>query len=105
MKAYRKPSGEYIEVPDLTPVSPSLTQVAPRPSLDHVFSNEWDADPMNPAQCWRIKTPPERDAEKDSDLQRLLDRPDGRMLKLLIAVGIDKGLWTLADLKAKHRTF
>lgn len=52
MKAYRKPSGVYIELDDRTPVSSTLVQVAPRPSVMHVFASNWNTAPMDPAICW-----------------------------------------------------
>ena len=64
MKAYRKPSGHYIEAPDNTPSSDLLTRVAIRPSTNHIFSDNWQSDPMNPEVCWRLKTTLELDAEK-----------------------------------------
>lgn len=105
MKAYRKPSGIYIELDDTTPVSITLTQVALRPSLNHVFSDTWNTDPMNAAVCWRLKTAPELTAEKDNALQEFLDSAGGKAFKALVLVGIDKGHWTLAELRAKFRTF
>lgn len=56
MKAYRKQSGIYIEVEDNIPVSSTMTQVALRPSKFHVFSANWNTDPMNPAVCWVLDT-------------------------------------------------
>jgi len=64
MKGYRKPSGVYIEVQDTTPVNDSLVEVALRPE-DHVFTDTWQSDPMNPSVCWRPKNASEIDAEKD----------------------------------------
>ena len=64
MKCYRKPSGAYIELSDSTPVSELLALVAHRPSTNHVFSDTWQSDPMNPLVCWRLKTALEMDAEK-----------------------------------------
>lgn len=104
MKGYRKPSGVYIEVQDSTPVSDQLVQVALRPSPNHVLSDAWQTDPMNPAVCWRLKTAPELTAEKDTGLQEFLDSPGGKAFKALVLVGVDKGHWTLAELRTKHRT-
>lgn len=103
MKAYRKPSGVYIELGDTTPVSITLTQVAVRPSLNHVFSDTWNTDPLNAAVCWRLKTAAELTAEKDAGLQEFLDSPGGKAFKSLVLVGIDKGHWTLAELRTKYR--
>ena len=64
MKYYRKLSGVYIELGDNTPVSETLAQVCQRPSENHVFSDNWQSDPMNPLVCWRLKTALELDAEK-----------------------------------------
>lgn len=104
MKAYRKPSGAYIEVEDSTPVSPTLTQVAPRPSANHIWADAWATDPMNAAVCWRAKTTTESNTEKDTALQDFLDSPGGKAIKAIALVGIDKGLWTLAELRAKYRS-
>lgn len=104
MKAYRKPSGVYIELIDTTPVSDQLVQVATRPSLTHVFSDTWATDPMNATVCWRLKTAPELTAEKDAGLQEFLESPGGKAFKALVLVGIDKGHWTLAELRTKYRT-
>ena len=54
MKAYRKTTGEYIEVSDTNPVGSSLTEVSIKPTPDHVFSDNWNTSPMNPAVCWTI---------------------------------------------------
>lgn len=104
MKAYRKASGTYVEMGDAAPVSPTFVQVALRPSLNHVFSDSWQTDPMNAAVCWRLKTALEQNAEKDADLQAFLDSAGGKALKAIALVGIDKGIWTLAELRAKHRS-
>lgn len=104
MKGYRKQSGAYIELDDTTPVSITLTQVALRPSLNHVFSDTWNTNPMDPSVYWRLKTAPELTAEKDAGLQEFLDSPGGKAFKSLVMVGIDKGQWTLAELRAKYRT-
>ncbi len=104
MKAYRKPSGAYIELSDATPVSTDLVRVAQRPSPNHVFSDAWDTNPMDAATCWRLKTGPELNAEQDAGLQGFLDSPGGKAFKSLVLVGIDKGHWTLAELRAKYRS-
>jgi len=104
MKAYRKSSGIYIELGDSVPVSDQLIRVALRPSPNHIFSDTWASNPMDPTVCWRLKTAPELTAEKDSALQDFFDSPGGKAIKAIALVGIDKGLWTLADLKTKYRT-
>lgn len=104
MKGYRKPSGAYIEVGDTIPVSPELVEVARRPSINHVFSDTWQTDPMNAAVCWRLKTAPELTAEKDTALQDFWDSPGGKAVKAMMLVGIDKGNWTLAELRTKYRS-
>lgn len=104
MKAYRKPSGVYIELSDTTPVSDALVEVAPRPSLNHVFSDTWQTDQMNAAVCWRLKTAPELTAEKDAGLQEFLESPGGKAFKSLVLAGVEKGHWTLAELRTKYRT-
>lgn len=104
MNAYRKPSGVYIELGDATPVSGTLVQVALRPSPNHVFSDTWSTNPMDPAVCWKLKTAAELTAEKDAGLQEFLDSPGGKAFKALVLVGVDKGHWTLAELRAKYRT-
>lgn len=104
MKAYRKPTGVYIEAQDGTPVSDTLTPVALRPSLNHVFSDTWNANPMDPAVCWRLKTAQELTAEKDAALQEFLESAGGKAFKAMLLVGVDKGHWTLAELRAKYRT-
>ena len=104
MKAYRKVSGDYIELDDAVPVVSTLVQVAPRPSVNHTFSDIWATAPMDPAVCWRAKTTLELTAEKDVALQTFLDSTGGKVVKAIALVGIDKGLWTLAELKTKYRS-
>lgn len=41
---------------------------------------------------------------KDDELQTFLNSAGGKAVKALALVGIDKGVWTLADLKAKYRS-
>ena len=73
MKGYRKITGEYIEIGDNTPHADSFVEVALKPDNNHVFSDNWQSDPMNPAVCWRPKTPAEIDAEKDALASLLAD--------------------------------
>ena len=40
---------------------------------------------------------------KDDVLGRILASNDMRLIRALAEVGIDKGLWTLAEIKAKYR--
>ena len=103
MKGYRKPSGAYIEVQDNTPISDLLVAVAVRPSANHVFSDTWATAPMDTAVCWRLKTAAELTAEKDTALQDFLESAGGKVVKAIVQVGIDKGHWTLAELRAKYR--
>lgn len=103
MKGYRKTSGIYIEVCDGTPVNDTYTEVALRPSLAHILSDTWNVTPMDPATCWRLKTAPELTADKDAEWQAMLDSPAGKAIKAIALVGIDKGTWTLAELRAKFR--
>lgn len=104
MKAYRKITGAYIELGDDMPVSTQLVQVAPRPSVNHIFSDTWATNPLDPSVCWRLKTTLELTTEKDVALQEFLDSIVGKVVKAIALVGIDKVLWTLADLKAKYRS-
>ena len=104
MKTYRKPSGAVIVLQDDTPVADTLVQIAPRPSADHTIADAWATDPMNPLICWRLKTQAEQDAEKNSELDAFLASAGGKALRALALVGIDKGHWTLAELKAKYRS-
>ena len=104
MKTYRKPSGVVICLEDGTPVSTALVQIAHKPSLLHTIADAWATDPMNPLVCWRLKTQAEQDAEKNAELQAFLDSAGGKALKAVALVGIDKGHWTLAELKAKYRS-
>lgn len=103
MKAYRKPSGVYIELGDTTPVSTDLILVALRPSLNYVFSDTWNMDPLNASVCWRLKTALELTAEKDAALQEFLDSTGGKVVKTMVLVGVDKGQWTIAELRTKYR--
>ena len=73
MKHYRKPAGHYIQLEDSVPVSESLTPVCQRPSTNHVFSDNWSSDPLNPLVCWRLKTTQELDAEKQEKATNLID--------------------------------
>lgn len=41
---------------------------------------------------------------KDDELQAFLDTNGGKAVKAIALVGIEKGLWTLAELKAKYRS-
>lgn len=104
MQAYRKPSGIYIELANGTPVVDTLISVSLRPSFNHVFSDTWDSNPMDPAVCWRLKTAAELTAEKDTDLQDFLESPGGKVVKAIVQVGIDKGHWTLTELRTKYRS-
>lgn len=73
MKAYRKPSGVYIELGDTTPVSSTLVQVAPRPSALHVFASAWATAPLDPAICWVLDVATARTkkiAETKAEAQR-----------------------------------
>ncbi len=103
MKAYRKPSGVYIELSDNIPVSNTLVRVAPRPSVNHVFADNWQTDPLNPAVCWRLKTAAEMTAEKDGELQAHLDSVAGKIDRAIINVLISKGVFTLAELRTAYR--
>lgn len=104
MKGYRKATGVYLELPDATPVGASLVEVALRPSPDHTFTAAWEANPLDPAGCWRLKTAAELQAEHDAAWQALLDSPAGRAVRTIALVGSDKTVWTLAELRAKYRT-
>lgn len=104
MKTYRKPSGHVIVLDDATPVGSHLVEIAAQPSPAHKIADDWATDPMNPAVCWRLKTAPEQDAEKNAELQAFLDSAGGKALKAIALVGVDKGLWTLAELRAKYRS-
>ena len=103
MKTYRKPSGAVIVLQDDAPVSNTLVQIAAQPSRDHTVADAWESDPMNPLVCWRPKTQLEMDAEKNAELQVFLDTGGGKALKAVALVGIEKGLWTMAELRAKYR--
>lgn len=104
MKGYRKTSGVYIELSDDTPVSSTMVQVALRPSVNYIFSDTWNANPMDAASCWRLKTTTETNAERDTELQSFLDSPGGKAVKAIALVLIDKGVCTLADLRTKYRS-
>ena len=104
MKTYRKPSGVVIVLDSNTPVSNTLVQIADQPSPLHTIAAAWATDPMNAAVCWRLKTAPEQDAEKNAEMQAFLDSQPGKALKAIALVGVDKGTWTLAELRAKYRT-
>lgn len=41
---------------------------------------------------------------KDDELQKFLDSTGGKAIKTIALIGIDKGLWTLADLRTKYRS-
>lgn len=103
MKGYRKPDGSYIEVSDSTPTSDSLTPVALRPSIDHVFADVWRTDPMDAAVCWRLKMTAEVHADQDTELDTFFGSTGGKAFKAMLLVGEDKGLWTLSEFRAKCR--
>lgn len=103
MIGYRKPMGGYLEVPDGHPVSQDFIRVALRPSLNHVFSDTWQTNPMDPAVCWRLKTAAEMNTERDGELQVYLDSVGGRVAKANMQLLIEKGVYTLAELRAKYR--
>lgn len=56
-------------------LQPNCIECAERPSEDHLLSDTWQDDPMNPAVCWRPKTIQELDqeaeVEADKELQQL----------------------------------
>lgn len=104
MKGYRKPSGVYIELGDEIPVSPTLAQVALRPSPNHTFATDWATAPLDPFVCWRLKTANEANAERDSELTAFLDSVGGKAVKAIAQVGIEKGYWTLGELRTKYRS-
>lgn len=103
MKAYRKPTGAYIELNDTTPVSDRLVEVAVRPTRNHVFSDTWTTAPMDPAVCWRLKTAPEITAEKTGELATFLATSGGKALLALVNVLIAKNVLTLAEVRAEYR--
>lgn len=103
MKAYRKPSGAYIELDATTPVNAALIEVAKRPSLQHVWADQWATAPTTASVCWREMTLAERQAEQDAIWQATLDSPTGRLLKVLVLIGVEKGIWTLEDVRTQHR--
>jgi hypothetical protein len=41
---------------------------------------------------------------KDDELQNFLDSQVGKVIKAIALVGVDKGLWTVAELRAKYRS-
>ena len=41
---------------------------------------------------------------QDDALQAFLESTGGKVAKAMVLVGIDKGLWTLAELRAKYRS-
>ena len=104
MKTYRKPSGAVIVLLDDTTVGSHLVQIAPQPSALHTIADTWATDPMNPAVCWRLKTQAEIDAEKNAELDAFLASAGGKVVKAIVLTGVDKGHWTLAELKAKYRS-
>jgi len=104
MKGYRKPAGHYIEVQDGTPVGDTLIEVALRPSLNHVFSDTWNTDPLNAAVCWRLKAAAELSAEKTSELSAFLATASGKAVLALANVLITKNILTLAEIRAEYRT-
>ena len=53
-----------MQFPDSVPVRESLSEVARRLSVNYIFSDIWQSDPLNPEVCWRLKTALELDAEK-----------------------------------------
>lgn len=62
-------NGTYLESPTSLP----NVECAARPSLNHVLNETWANDPMNPEVCWRLKTVPETDAEKDAKALQMGD--------------------------------
>lgn len=81
-----------------------------RPSVyDPELHDLLDADAPPPdgtrwdGTAW-VPLPPKTDAEKDTDLQAFLDSAGGRGIKAMALVLIDKGVITLAEIRAKHRT-
>lgn len=51
----------------------------------------------------RPKTQGEQDSEKNAELDAFLASAGGKALKAVALVWIDKGHWTLTELKAKYR--
>lgn len=103
MIGYRKATGDYIEVPAGTPVSPTCVPVALRPSRNHVWTDAWATAPLDPAVCWRLKTSAELATSKDTELQDFLDSAGGKVAKALATVLIQKGVCTLAELRTIYR--
>ncbi len=104
MKGYRKPSGVYIELSDHTPVGNALVEVALRPSPRHVFTANWQDDPLNTSTCWRLQTATERRATQDTELQDYLDRVGGKVAKSIVNTLVQKGVCTLADIRTAYRS-
>lgn len=103
MKGYRKLSGSYIELDDVTPVAQTFVEVALRPSHDHVFTDNWMIEPLNPDVCWRMRTTSEQHASRDNNIAAFLDSHSGKAMKALVQVGTDKTIWTYAEIKTKYR--
>lgn len=87
------------------------------PGAEHISTvggvlTEWPTDVLGPwpndetleAAVSAYLTYVQSDQAKDDDLARFLESTGSKALKAIVQVGIEKGLWTLTDLKAKYRT-
>jgi len=64
------------------------------PPLDDTYWNGTSWAPL----------PPKTNAQKDTELQQILSTHLGRAVLAGLMVGVDKGLWTMAELRAKYRS-
>ena len=103
MKAFRKSDGSYIEVGDLTPVSPALVRVALRPGVQYTWGDNWQTDPMNVSVCWQVKTNAQLNQERDGELQAYLDSVGGKVAKAIVATLVAKGVATVAEIRTEYR--
>ena len=69
---YITPDLNYYAVGD--DVAEGSVKVAVRPTREHVLTDNWLDDPLDPAVCWRTKTAAEIDAEKTARAE-LFDNP------------------------------
>jgi len=81
-----------------------MVPVCERPSENHVFSDNWNTDPLNPLVCWRLKTSLELDDESTSEANQAfeLTPKDKTILKQLFLIRKQQNpALTLAQFKSE----
>lgn len=72
--------------------------------LTHWPTQPWPTVPEQAAAVDEYEAYLASTQRKDDEWQAFLDSPAGKAIKALALVGIEKGLFTAAELKAKYRS-